>query len=50
MTDLKKNDDNIECFSFGESEPLSSAKDLLNYLQCIECGKWYEPHINFNTL
>lgn len=50
MTDLKKNDDNIACFSFGESEPLSSAKDLLNYLQCIECGEWYEPHINFNTL
>lgn len=40
----------IVTFTFGDCEPLADAKDLLNYLQCIECGNWYDPHINFNTL
>ncbi|WP_392565153.1 phage portal protein [Utexia brackfieldae] len=42
--------DKIVSFTFGDSEPLGDAKDLLTYLQCTELDKWYEPPINFNTL
>lgn len=49
MTELTNNE-KIEVFTFGEREPLTDSRDFLNYLQCTEYGKWYEPPINFNTL
>lgn len=50
MTQFTQQDEKIECFTFGDREPLADAKDLLNYLQCTPCGNWYEPPVNFDTL
>lgn len=50
MTDLMQQNEKIECFTFGDREPMADAKELLNYLQCTECGNWYEPPVNFDTL
>lgn len=50
MTQFTQQDEKIECFTFGDREPLADSKDLLNYLQCTPCGNWYEPPVNFDTL
>jgi PBSX family phage portal protein len=50
MTEFTQQDEKIECFTFGDREPLADAKDLLNYLQCTPCGNWYEPPVNLDTL
>lgn len=50
MTQFTQQDEKIECFTFGDREPLADSKDLLNYLQCTPCGNWYQPPVNFDTL
>ena len=50
MTESTQQNEQIECFTFGDSEPLADAKELLSYLLCTECGNWYRPPVNFDTL
>lgn len=40
----------IEAFTFGDPEPVLSGRGLLDYLECIRMGKWYEPPLSWDGL
>jgi len=39
-----------EAFSFGSPEPVMDRRDILDYLECWQNGRWYEPPINYSGL
>lgn len=40
----------MEAFTFGEPSPVLDRRDILDYVECINNGKWYEPPANFSGL
>ncbi|MDV2903789.1 phage portal protein [Phytobacter diazotrophicus] len=40
----------IEAFTFGEPSPVLDRRDILDYVECISNGKWYEPPVSFTGL
>ncbi|HCM9438466.1 TPA: phage portal protein [Enterobacter hormaechei subsp. xiangfangensis] len=40
----------IEAFTFGEPSAVMDRRDILDYVECIHNGKWYEPPVNFSGL
>ena len=40
----------MEAFSFGEPSPVLDRRDILDYVECISNGKWYEPPVSFTGL
>ena len=40
----------IEAFTFGEPEAVLDRRGILDYLQCMNNGRWYEPPISFDGL
>ncbi|MDR3429033.1 phage portal protein [Silvimonas sp.] len=40
----------IEVFTFGDPESVLDNRGLLDYLHCMNAGRWYEPPVNFNEL
>lgn len=40
----------IEAFTFGEPSPVLDRRDIFDYVECINNGKWYEPMVNFSGL
>ncbi|HAT3796144.1 TPA: phage portal protein [Serratia marcescens] len=40
----------FEAFSFGEPSPVLDKREILDYIECIGNGKWYEPPISFDGL
>lgn len=40
----------MEAFTFGEPSPVLDRRDILDYVECINNGKWYEPPVNFSGL
>ena len=38
----------MEAFTFGEPVPVLDKRDILDYVECISNGKWYEPPVNFS--
>ncbi|WJV52936.1 phage portal protein [Prodigiosinella aquatilis] len=39
-----------EIFSFGDPIPVLDRRELLDYLECIHNGRWFEPPISFDGL
>ncbi|VFR39571.1 Phage-related capsid packaging protein [plant metagenome] len=39
-----------EAFSFDDAEPVMNRRDILDYLECLDNGRWYEPPISFEGL
>lgn len=37
-------------FSFGEPIPVLDRREIMDYLQCIDNGRWYEPPISWDGL
>ncbi|MCQ8748516.1 Presumed portal vertex protein, partial [Escherichia coli] len=33
----------MEAFTFGEPVPVLDRRDILDYVECISNGRWYEP-------
>ncbi|MCL1861853.1 MAG: phage portal protein [Proteobacteria bacterium] len=40
----------IEAFTFGDPEPVLSGRGMLDYLECVNLGKWYSPPISMDGL
>ncbi len=40
----------MEAFTFGEPSAVLDRRDILDYVECINNGKWYEPLVNFSGL
>lgn len=39
-----------EAFTFGEPSPVLDRRDILDYVECINNGRWYEPPVSFTGL
>lgn len=39
-----------QAFTFGDPEPVLQGRGLLDYIECWQNGRWYEPPINMHTL
>lgn len=40
----------MEAFTFGEPSPVLDRRDILDYVECIDNGQWYEPPVSFSGL
>ncbi|RPE74612.1 phage portal protein [Vulcaniibacterium tengchongense] len=40
----------IEAFTFGEPTPVLDSRGLLDYIECVPNGRWYEPPISLDGL
>ncbi|MDN4056323.1 phage portal protein [Massilia sp. YIM B02763] len=40
----------IEAFTFGDPVPVLDRADILNYLECLSNGRWYDPPVSFAGL
>ena len=38
----------MEAFTFGEPTPVLDRRDILDYVECIDNGQWYEPPVSFS--
>lgn len=38
----------MEAFTFGEPVLVLDTRDILDYVECISNGKWYEPPVSFS--
>jgi PBSX family phage portal protein len=39
-----------EAFSFGDPIPVLDRRELLDYVECVQMDKWYEPPVSFDGL
>lgn len=40
----------MEAFTFGEPVPVLDRREILDYVECVHNGQWYEPPISFSGL
>lgn len=40
----------MEAFTFGEPTPVLDRRDILDYVECVNNGQWYEPPVSFSGL
>jgi len=40
----------IEAFAFGDPEAVLDRREIIDYLECPDNGKWYEPPISMDGL
>ncbi|WP_313080446.1 phage portal protein [Atlantibacter sp.] len=40
----------VEAFSFGEPVPVLDRRELMDYLECVQVDRWYEPPISLDGL
>lgn len=40
----------IQAFSFGDPTPVLDRRELLDYIECLDNGRWYEPPVSFDGL
>lgn len=40
----------MEAFTFGDPTPVLDRRELLDYIQCLDNGRWYEPPVSFDGL
>jgi capsid portal protein len=40
----------MEAFTFGEPVPVLDKREILDYVECIDNGQWYEPPLSFSGL
>lgn len=46
----QKNRAHAETFSFGDPIPELDRRELLDYVECMQMDKWYEPPVSFDRL
>ncbi len=39
-----------EAFSFGDPDPVLDRRELLDYVECVQTDRWYEPPVSFDGL
>ena len=39
-----------DTFSFDDAVPVMDRRDILDYLECLDNGRWYEPPVSFEGL
>ncbi|MBI2382326.1 MAG: phage portal protein [Gammaproteobacteria bacterium] len=42
--------DSIQAFTFGEPVPVMDRRQLLDYAECLNVGRWYEPPLSWDGL
>ena len=40
----------MQAFSFGDPSPVLDRRELLDYIQCLDNGKWYDTPLSFDGL
>lgn len=40
----------VEAFTFGDPTPIMDRAEILNYLECLSNGRWYDPPVSFAGL
>lgn len=40
----------MEAFTFGEPRAVLDRRDILDYVECVDNGRWYEPPVSFTGL
>ncbi|HAH8515972.1 TPA: Presumed portal vertex protein, partial [Escherichia coli] len=45
-----KGQTSAEAFSFGDPVPVLDRRELLDYVECVQMDRWYEPPVSFNGL
>lgn len=40
----------MQAFTFGEPSPVLDRRDILDYVECVINGRWYEPPVSFTGL
>ena len=50
MTDTVPAQARMEAFTFGEPTPVLEARGILDYLECRDNGRWYEPPVSLDGL
>jgi len=40
----------MQAFTFGEPSPVLDRRDILDYVECVTNGRWYEPPVSFTGL
>lgn len=38
----------VEAFTFGEPSAVLDRRDILDYVECVNNGRWFEPPVSFN--
>ena len=47
---MTQNTPGVEAFSFGEPVPVLDRRELMDYLECVQVDRWYEPPISLDGL
>lgn len=47
---MTQNTPDVEAFSFGEPVPVLDRRELMDYLECVQVDRWYEPPISLDGL
>lgn len=47
---IPKPADSIEAFTFGDPTPVLDRREIMDYAECLNAGKWYEPPISWEGL
>lgn len=45
-----KSQTSAEAFSFGDPIPVLDRRELLDYVECVQMDRWYEPPVSFDGL
>ena len=45
-----KSQTSAEAFSFGDPVPVLDRRELLDYVECVQTDRWYEPPVSFDGL
>ncbi|STJ58033.1 phage portal protein [Escherichia coli] len=45
-----KSQTTAEAFSFGDPVPVLDRRELLDYVECVQTDRWYEPPVSFDGL
>lgn len=49
--DVQNNDSaSTQAFSFGDPIPVLDRRELLDYVECVQMDRWYEPPVSFDGL
>ena len=49
--DVQPNDAaTTQAFSFGDPIPVLDRRELLDYVECVQMDRWYEPPVSFDGL